>query len=99
MKKHDYNFAGGNHLRRIGASYYVCYLYCINKDPKELRWQGVKTQDDRNKTIIKHNSFCRLWLEEICKMQKVGTNSMGLTVGEVNMYASELLLLHNIKFQ
>ena len=99
MKKHDYNFNGGNYLRRIGASYYVCYLYSINKNSNETRWQSVNTKDSRNKIIIKRNSFCRLWLEEICKMQKVGTNSMGLTVGEVNTYASELLLLHNIKFQ
>ncbi len=99
MGKHDYNFNGGNYLRRIGASYYVCYLYSINKDPKETRWQGVNTKDNRNKIIIKQTRFCKLWLDEICKMKKVGTNSMGLTVGEVNTYASELLNLNSIKFQ
>ena len=99
MGKHDYNFNGGNYLRRIGASYYACYLYSINKDPNETRWQSVNTKDNRNKIIVKQTSFCKLWLDEIRKMKKVGTNSMGLTVGEVNTYASELLNLNNIKFQ
>ena len=32
-------------------------------------------------------------------MEKVGTNSMGLTVAEVQKSAKELLKLKNIKFQ
>ena len=98
-KKHDYNFNGGNSLRRIGASYYVCYLYGINLDPNEIRWQQVKTKDLRNKIIINNAKLCIHWLEEIFKMEKVGTNSMGLTVAQVHKYAKELLKLKNIKFQ
>ena len=98
-KKHDYNFNGGNSLRKIGASYYVCYLYGINIDTNEVRWQQVQTKDSRNKLIANHTNLCRPWLEEICKMEKVGTNSMGLTVAEVHTYACELLKLPNIKFQ
>jgi hypothetical protein len=82
-KKHDYNFIGGNYLRRIGASYYVCYLYGINIDPNETRWQQVKTKDARNKIIVNHANLCRPWLDEISQMEKVGTNTMGLTVSEV----------------
>lgn len=100
MGKHDYNFNGGNHLRRIGASYYVCYLYGINIDPNETRWQQVKTKDFRNKLIAKHTNLCSPWLEEILKMEKVGTNSMGLTTYEVHKYAEALLRkAPNIKFQ
>ena len=99
-KKHDYNFNGGKSLRRIGASYYVCYLYGINIDPNEIRWQQVRTKDSRNKLIAKHTKLCSLWLEKISKMEKVGTNSMGLTVAEVHTYAEALLRkLPNIKFQ
>lgn len=32
-------------------------------------------------------------------MEKVGANSMGLTVAEIKKYAKELLKLKNIKFQ
>ena len=99
VKKHDYNFNGGNLLRRIGASYYVCYLYGINIDPKEVRWQQIRTKDSRNKLIANHTKFCSPWLEKISKMEKVGTNSMGLTAAEVHKYANELLKLPNIKFQ
>ena len=98
-KKHDYNFNGGNSLRRIGASYYVCYLYGINIDSNETRWQQVKTKDFRNKLIAKYTKLCSPWLEEVSKMEKVGTNSMGLTVAQVHKYAKELLKLKNIKFQ
>jgi hypothetical protein len=99
-KQHDYNFPGGNFLRRIGASYYVCYLYGINIDAKETRWQQVKTKDFRNKLIAKHTKLCSPWLEEISKMKKVGTNSMGLTTYEVHKYAEALLhKFPNIKFQ
>ena len=100
IKKHDYNFPGGNHLRRIGASYYVCYLYGINIDINETRWQQVKTREFRNKLIAKHAGFCSSWLEKILKMEKVGTNSMGLTAYEVHKYAKALLRqCPNIKFQ
>ncbi|MBE6663820.1 MAG: hypothetical protein E7602_04890 [Ruminococcaceae bacterium] len=99
MKNHDYNFSGGNHLRRIGATYYVCYLHSLNKDSNEKRWQKIKTKDQRNKVIIKHSSFCKLWLTEISKMKKVSTNSMGLTVSEVNNYADELLKIPSVKFK
>ena len=99
-KKHDYNFNGGNLLRRIGASYYVCYLYGINIDPSETRWQQMKTKDFRNKLIAKHTKYCSPWLEEISKMEKVETNLMGLTVCEVHKYAEVLLRkFPNIKFQ
>ena len=98
-KKHDYNFNGGNLLRKIGASYYVCYLYSLNKDPNETRWESIGTKDRRNKTIIKHTKYCKPWLEEISKMKKVASNSMGLSIDEVKKYAEELLKLSNIKFQ
>ena len=98
-KKHDYNFTGGNSLRRIGASYYVCYLYGINIDPNEVRWQQVKTKDLRNKIISNNTRFCTFWLKKIVTMDKVGINSMGLTVAEVQKYAKELLKHKNIKFQ
>ena len=99
-KKHDFNFKGGNSLRRIGASYYVCYLYGINIDSNETRWQQVKTKDSRNKLIVNHTKLCSPWLEEISKMEKVGTNSMGLTITEVHEYAEALLRKYpNIKFQ
>lgn len=98
-KKHDYNFDGGNYLRRIGASYYVCYLYYLNCNPSELRWKLVTTSESRNKLICKHTEFCKLWLEKISEMKKVYTNSMGLKVDEVNNYALELLkILNTIKF-
>lgn len=99
-KKHDFNFKGGNSLRRIGASYYVCYLYGINIDPSETRWQQVETKDSRNKLIVNHTQLCSPWLEEISKMEKVGTNSMGLTISEVHKYSEVLLRKYpNIKFQ
>ena len=56
-KKHDFNFKGGNSLRRIGASYYVCYLYSLNKDPNETRWNSVSTKDRRNKNIMRILSY------------------------------------------
>ena len=100
VKKHDYNFNGGNFLRRIGASYYVCSLYGINIDSNETRWQQVKTKDFRNKLIAKHTKLCRPWLEEISKMEKVGTNTMSLTISEVHAYAEALLRkCPDIKFQ
>ena len=98
-KKHNFNFNGGEHLRKICASFYVCYLYCKNIDPSETRWKAVSTQDTRIKNIIEHANFCNLWLEEISKMKRVGTNSMGLTVSEVNTYALKLLKLNTIKFE
>lgn len=100
VKKHDYNFIGGNHLRRICASYYVCYLYSLNEDSNETRWKQVKTKDLRNKLIAKHTNLCSPWLEEILEMEKVGTNSMVLTTYEVHKYAKALLRKYpNIKFQ
>ena len=48
-KKHSFSFEGGNHLSRIGATYYVCYLYYLNCDFKEKRWEEVKTTILRNK--------------------------------------------------
>ena len=99
MANHDFSFAGGEILRKMGASWFVSFSYHEKIDPTELNWQKVspKSIKSRQSVFRKSINYHRLWLNEVLKMEDKNIekpqNKVGLPAKEVKRMAQDLLPL------
>ena len=93
MTNHDFNFEGGEYLTKMGASWFISYMYYKKIDNKHSNWRNVKTAENRISMFNKTLQYHKFWLEQIIKMDviKLSTNIIGLSGTEVVRMASELL--------
>ena len=91
--EHSFNFEGGDILAKMGASWFVSYLYCIRIDDYHRNWELVSTANVRASSFCGSKQYHKLWLKEILKMNpaKLNTNTIDLSAEEVKKMASELL--------
>ena len=93
MKKHEYNFDGGEELSRIGASWLVSYLYCLRVDNTHLNWKKVSDVSLREGKCKKAAHFHKDWMREIVNMnsKKLDENSIDVSGEDVIAMAKVLL--------
>lgn len=100
MKNHDYNFAGGNILANMGASWFVSYSwYCfVNKNHKN--WLNISTYEGRISSFKRSVSYHNFWLQQIAHMSenKLSTNKIGLSGSDVIYMAKKLLDFRHISY-
>ena len=80
IKTHSFNFAGGDLLSKIGASWFISYSYYLHIDNSHLNWQNCKTTHYRTNIFNKTKKYHNLWLQEVVKMNELNlsTNNLGL---------------------
>ena len=95
MKKHAYNFDGGDQLNKISSSWFVSYYWYKLKDANHKNWQRVSTYPSRISRFEKTKNWHKMWMETISKMNpdKLSQNKIGLTGNEIVDMATELLKL------
>jgi hypothetical protein len=93
MPEHEFNFDGGNELRKITASWFVSYSYYSCRDETHLNWQEVSTYDYRIRVFNRTGDFHQFWLRQVLEMNdnKLETNTIGLTGPQVKQMVRELL--------
>ena len=93
MPNHNFNFAGGEYLRKIGASWLISYLYFEKVDPKHLNWQNVKTVTNRKNNYNKYKSYHSDWVRENVEMNvnKLKSNTMGISGADVITMAKNMI--------
>ena len=99
MSYYNYNFAGSDLLREMGASWFVSYSYYKKIDPSHKNWSRVRTTKLRISKYQQGISYHELWLNEVLKMSSdgLGKNTIGLTSNEIKKMAQEILLLQSEK--
>lgn len=93
MVDHSFKFAGGDILTKIGAVWFVSYVYYRSVDEKHLNWTRACTCNER-RALYEHNAgLRRLWLLEILKMSgaKLRANPFGLSARKTRRMAREAL--------
>ena len=95
MANHDFSFAGGDRLRKIGASWFVSYAYYEHNHPTHLNWQKVKTYRTRLSTYRNTRKYHMDWLKEVLNMDfnNLSKNTIGLSAKEVIDMAKKILLI------
>lgn len=90
---HDFNFAGGDKLAKIGATWFVSYCYYDLIDKSHLNWMSISTVSSRKSTYANTGVYHHLWLEEILKMDidRLNSNTINLNGFEVKKMAEEIL--------
>ena len=85
MPRSSYNFAGGKQLTRIGASWFVSYMYSVHQDPTHLNWKNVSTYSARASLCAKNSAYHKTWINEIIGMnqKQLQRNKIGLTGQEI----------------
>lgn len=94
MTGHDFNFAGGEILTPMGASWFVSYCYYCNIDKTHMNWNKVKTADTRKSSYRKGEPYHKFWLERVLEMDNKNLErgqKLQLKGNEVKKMAKELL--------
>jgi hypothetical protein len=91
-KAHNFNFDGGERLSKIGATWFVSYLFYNKRDKTHFNWNKVGHKSRIsvfNRTGVYHS----YWLQEILNMndKKLDTNEIELTAEQVKQMARILL--------
>lgn len=93
MSEHRFNFKGGEILSKIGATFFVSYLYFKVVDNTHLNWNNILTKHSRIANINKTEEYHMYWLELILEMknENLEKNTLGLKGSEIKMMAQEIL--------
>ena len=93
MATHEFSFAGGDLLRKIGATWFDSYSYYLNYDRKHTNWEKVSTSNMRKSYYDRSKKYHREWLKQVLSMSDVNLskNTIGLTPFETKRMAQELL--------
>ncbi|MEG1913359.1 MAG: hypothetical protein RRY64_08360 [Oscillospiraceae bacterium] len=93
MATHSFSFDGGDILSKMGATWFVSYLYYRRMDTSHRNWSRVSTATSRISKYNASSAFHKEWLQEVLLMnpQKLNTNTIGLDAGQVKAMAQELL--------
>ncbi len=93
MPRTYFNFSGGEQLTRIGASWFVSYMYYTKKDPTHLNWGKVSNPSARVSKCNKNSTYHKVWINEIVDMKpnRLGKNQLGLSGSDIIAMAKVLL--------
>jgi hypothetical protein len=95
-KSHNFNFDGGEHLTKIGATWFVSYsFYLQNKE--HINWKKSKTHKNRINVFNRTKSYHKFWLQQIVDMDndRLNTNKLDLYAEQVKQMAKTLLNSEN----
>ena len=93
MPRSYFKFAGGEQLTRIGASWFVSYMYYTKKDATHLNWKKVSNPSVRASKCNKNSAYHKTWIKEIVDMnpKQLQRNKLGLTGNDIISMAKILL--------
>jgi len=93
MPKSYFNFSGGVQLTRIGACWFVSYMYYKKVDNTHLNWKKVSTHPTRASNCIRNSVYHKAWIKEIVKMNpnQLEKNKLGLSGTDIICMAKVLL--------
>jgi len=95
MASYNFNFDGGEHLRKMGASWFVSYSYFNYIDKSHMNWNKITTVKFRISKFNNTKNYHHYWLEQILSMNdnRLETNQIELDASTVKRMAMELLEL------
>ena len=79
-KSHPFNFAGGEELSHMGATWFVSYAYYQNIDSNHKIWMGVKTASSRASIYRRTGKYHEFWLNQVLKMDEANLNKNSLNL-------------------
>jgi hypothetical protein len=93
MGSHAFNFAGGDQLSTMGATWFVSYAYYTYVDKKHTNWQLVETYPNRISVFNRTDEYHRFWLEKVLEMDndRLNTNEIKLKADRTKEMARKLL--------
>ena len=94
MANHNFNFDGGEQLRKIGAAWFVSYMFYELEDRTHLNWKLVSTFKYRINTFNKTKEYHKYWLQQVLNMndKKLITNKINLEPIKIKTMAKKLLM-------
>ncbi|MBR1640236.1 MAG: hypothetical protein IJ688_12695 [Treponema sp.] len=80
MKKHGFNFNGGDLFSKMGATWFISYSYYEKIDNTHLNWRCVSTWEKRKSTYNRTREYHEYWIKEVLNMDniKLQTNKLGI---------------------
>ena len=93
MANHNFSFAGGDILSKMGATWFVSYAYYDRVDRSHRNWDRVSTAVSRTSRYIAGVSYHKGWLQEVLVMkdENLSKNTIGLDAWQVKAMAKEIL--------
>ena len=79
-KAHAFNFAGGEELSHMGATWFVSYAYYQNIDSNHNAWMGVKTVASRVSIYNRTGKYHNFWLNQVLNMNEENLNKNSLKI-------------------
>jgi len=94
MANHNFNFDGGEQLRKIGAAWFVSYMFYELVDRTHLNWNEVSTFQLRINTFNKTREYHKYWLQQVINMndKRLSTNTINLKPIEIKTMAKKILM-------
>jgi hypothetical protein len=91
-KAHNFNFDGGEHLTKIGATWFVSYSFHL-QNMEHMNWKKPKTHGGRINVFDRTKSYHKFWLQQIVSMDndRLNTNKLDLNAEQVKQMAKMLL--------
>jgi len=93
MARHNFDFDGGEYLRRIGASWFVSYLFHELENRTHDNWKNVSTVKYRISVFKRTREYHKYWLEQITNMndRNLNRNTINLKSTEIKTMAMKIL--------
>ncbi|MBQ8239124.1 MAG: hypothetical protein IJZ39_13375 [Oscillospiraceae bacterium] len=93
MANHNFSFAGGDILSKMGATWFVSYAYYDKVDKNHTNWNRVSTASSRSSKYVSSVSYHKDWLSEVLVMkdENLSKNTIGLDAGQVKAMTREIL--------
>jgi len=94
-KEHNFNFDGGEHLTKMGATWFVSYSFYL-QNKMHTNWKKSKTHKGRISVFNRTNKYHTFWLQQVVNMDndRLNTNKLDLDAEQVKQMAKTLLLNH-----
>ena len=94
MASHIFNFDGGEHLAKIGASWFVSYMFFELADKTHTNWKKVLTAKYRISIFNRTKKYHNFWLQQVLNMndKRLSSNTIKLKPIEIKTMAKKLLM-------
>lgn len=98
MTSHSFNFAGGEALTQMGATWFVSYAYFEKIDAGHKNWELVDTCEQRKRIYNRTREYHIFWLQKVLDMNplQLNRNTIELDASIAKKYAKELLMRQGI---
>lgn len=93
---HPFNFAGGEELSHMGATWFVSYAYHQNVDSNHNAWKNIKTANYRANIYRKTGKYHEFWLKQVLQMNNLNLNKNRLNISAQRTKAMAKILLEKI---